>query len=256
MLALKLLLVPSFLAAVSLASRRWGPGIGGWLAGLPWVTGPILFILALESSEEFTAQAATASLAAVAPAIVFGAAYSHACLKTPPLAALAVALTAWFAVSTILSMLPVTLAVSLPIALASLLVARRLFPVIPPLGAARAEPRYELPLRMLLAVLLTLFTTGVAEQLGSAWTGLVAMFPVLSTLLAAFSHRAQGPAYAIVILRSLATGLYGLTGFCLAMAALLPRVGITYSFLTAIASAALLQWATRPRRTITGEKSA
>ncbi|MEW5865130.1 MAG: hypothetical protein AB1773_16295, partial [Pseudomonadota bacterium] len=81
MLALKLLLVPSLLAAVTLASRRWGPRAGGWLAGLPLVTGPILFILALEHGADFAARAAVASLSAVAAAVAFGAAYSHACLR-------------------------------------------------------------------------------------------------------------------------------------------------------------------------------
>ena len=48
MLALKLLLVPCFLLLVSLAGRRWGAHVVGWLAGLPVVAGPILYFLALE----------------------------------------------------------------------------------------------------------------------------------------------------------------------------------------------------------------
>jgi hypothetical protein len=44
MLALKLLLVPMFLALVSMAGKRWGPAIAGWLAGFPIVAGPILWL--------------------------------------------------------------------------------------------------------------------------------------------------------------------------------------------------------------------
>ena len=248
MIALKLFLVPFFLAAVSFASRRWGPKVGGRLAGLPLVTGPILFILSLERGTEFTAQAATASLSAVVAAVAFGAAYSHACLRMGWLPSFLVALAAWCLCAAALAELPATVWAALAAALASLLAAPWLFPNSPPLGALRAEPRYELPLRMVVAVLMTLFTTGLAETMGTVWTGLVGMFPVLSSLLAVFCQRAQGPAFAILILRNLATGLYALTAFCLVVALLLTELGIAPTFIAAVLAAALAQWITRLRK--------
>ena len=65
MLALKLLLVPAFLALLTLAGRVFGPGIAGWLAGLPWVAGPILVVLALENGGAFAARAASATVTEV-----------------------------------------------------------------------------------------------------------------------------------------------------------------------------------------------
>jgi hypothetical protein len=47
MLALKLTLVPLFLLTVSMSGKWWGPSIAGWLAGLPVVAGPILYLLVL-----------------------------------------------------------------------------------------------------------------------------------------------------------------------------------------------------------------
>lgn len=41
LLLIKLLLTPLSMLAVSWAARRWGPGIGGLLAGLPLTSGPI-----------------------------------------------------------------------------------------------------------------------------------------------------------------------------------------------------------------------
>lgn len=35
LLALKLALVPAFLAALTVARRVWGPSVAGWRAGLP-----------------------------------------------------------------------------------------------------------------------------------------------------------------------------------------------------------------------------
>lgn len=248
MLALKLFLVPFFLAIVSYASRRWGPGVGGWLAGMPLVTGPILFILALENDAVFTAHAAAASLSAVVSAIVFGAVYSHLCLRHGWPVAAAGAIGAWLAASAGLAELPGAVLPALGLAVVSLLVAPRLFPVPPAFGAMRAERRYDLPLRMVVAVALVLFTTGIADKVGSGWTGLIAMFPLLSTILAVFSHAGQGPGFAVTMLRALAKGLYALTSYCVVIALFLPEWGVALTYLAAVAAALVTQWFTRPRR--------
>ena len=39
-LLLKLCLVPALIYAVSLAGRRWGAGVAGWISALPIVAGP------------------------------------------------------------------------------------------------------------------------------------------------------------------------------------------------------------------------
>ena len=56
MLLLKLLVIPGFLLLISLAGKRWGPSVAGWLSGLPVVVGPILFFLAIEQGQLFAAQ--------------------------------------------------------------------------------------------------------------------------------------------------------------------------------------------------------
>lgn len=248
MLALKLFLVPLFLVIVSYVSRRWGPGVGGWLAGMPLVTGPILFILALENDAAFTAQAAESSLAAVASAIVFAAVYSHLCLHSGWPVAAAGAVGAWLLASAGLAELPGGVLPAAGAAAAALVAGPRLFPAPPALGALRAERRYDLPLRMAVAVSLVLFTTGIADRIGSEWTGLVAMFPVLSITLAVSSHHGQGPGFAVTMLRALARGLYAITCYCLVITLFLPHWGVALTYLGAVAAALLAQWTTRPRR--------
>lgn len=78
MLLLKLLLVPGFLLLLSLAGKRWGPSIAGWLAGLPVVAEPILFFLAVERGSAFASTAAISSLSAVFASVAFNVAYAHA----------------------------------------------------------------------------------------------------------------------------------------------------------------------------------
>ena len=71
MLILKLLLIPGFLLLISLAGKRWGPSVAGWLSGLPVVVGPILFFLAIEQGPQFAAQSAVAALSAMFAMIAF-----------------------------------------------------------------------------------------------------------------------------------------------------------------------------------------
>ena len=62
LLLLKLTLAPGLVAATTLAGRRWGPRIAGWLGGLPVVVAPILLAIALEHGRAFAADAAAGAL--------------------------------------------------------------------------------------------------------------------------------------------------------------------------------------------------
>ena len=241
MLALKLLLVPAFLAAISYAGRRWGPGVAGWLAGFPSLTGPVLFFLALERGPEFTAQAAVLSLSAVFSAVSFGVAYAWACLRLPWYGALACAYAAWSAAVLLLAHLPLSAAGSLALALLTLFVAPRAFPRAHGQWGTQALPAAELLLRMAAGAAMVLAVTGAAEALGSAWTGLFAAFPVMSTVLAVFSQRANGPGFVVAMLRSMIGGFYAYITYCLCVALLLEPWGIAAAYAVAVAAAVTVQ---------------
>ena len=74
-LALKLLLTPILIATASLAGRRWGQAVGGWLVGLPLTSGPVAFFLALEHGAGFAAVVAFGSLAGALAEAAFCVAY-------------------------------------------------------------------------------------------------------------------------------------------------------------------------------------
>jgi hypothetical protein len=241
-LALKLLLVPAFLLLISLAGRRWGPEIAGRLAGLPALTGPILFLLALEKGAAFAGTAAIVSLSAVFGAVVYILAYARVCARHPPRLALLAGLAIWCCAALLLTALPLTLFSSLLIALSALAIAPKLFPrMTAPLSPAPL-PKRELPLRMLAGAALTLAVTSLAAVIGPAWSGMLAVFPVLAIVLSVFSHRASGPAFAATLLKGMILGLYAFTSFCLVLAALLPLHGVAVAFTSATAVAIAVQW--------------
>jgi hypothetical protein len=75
-LVLKLVLVPGLIALATVAGRRFGPRIGGWLNALPLVAGPVLFFLALEQGTVFVARAAETTLTGLAAVAAFAVIYS------------------------------------------------------------------------------------------------------------------------------------------------------------------------------------
>ena len=75
---LKLLLAPALILLATMAGRRWGPAVGGWLAGLPMTSGPASFILALEQGPEFAARAALGTLFGLVSLAAFSLAYGAA----------------------------------------------------------------------------------------------------------------------------------------------------------------------------------
>src|SRR5438270_4777170 len=75
-LLLKLVLTPALIGGASLAARRWGHAVSGWVVGLPLTSGPIAFFLALERGTSFAAAAALGSLAGAIAEAAFCVAYA------------------------------------------------------------------------------------------------------------------------------------------------------------------------------------
>src|SRR5262245_9361296 len=81
LLFLKLVLVPSLVAGVTLGARRWGPRIGGWLTALPLVAGPTLAFLAAEQGTAFAARAALSTLVGLIGVAAFGVVYGWVAVR-------------------------------------------------------------------------------------------------------------------------------------------------------------------------------
>lgn len=247
MLTLKLLLVPGALLLVSLAGRRWGAQVAGWLAGLPVVAGPILLVLALEQGARFASGAASAALAAILASVSFSVAYARLAQRARWPFALIAGLVAWLIAASLLSMAPHSVPASLAIALATLLIAPHAFPKVAGAMAGRPIGWTELGLRMLAGATLTVAVTLLASAVGPTWSGLLAVFPVLGIVLAVSSHRTQGAPFAAALLRAMATGLYSFLAFCLALAVLLPQLGMAGAFTAAVGVSLAVQAATKRR---------
>jgi hypothetical protein len=101
------------------------------------------------------------------------------------------------------------------------------------------------PTCMCVGAALTVFVTVAAGKVGSQWSGVLAAFPLLASVLAVFSHRSQGTAFACTLLRAMATGLYSFAAFFLALSVALPRIGTLAAFAVATAVSVVVQATTK-----------
>jgi hypothetical protein len=236
LLVLKLTLAPGLVAATTLAGRRWGPRVAGWLGGLPVVVGPILLAFALERGASFAAGAAGGALLGLLALNAFVICYAWCARVMGWLPAVALSWAAFALATLLLDPVNIPLGAALALVLGSFWVTALLLPRAAASGSV-AVPRWDLGLRVLATAALVLALTGLAGALGPRLSGLLAAFPVLATVLAAFTHAQEGAAATAQFLRGLVTGLSSFAVFCFVVAELLPSAGIAAAFLAGAAAA-------------------
>lgn len=246
-LGLKLTLVPALILGITLAGRRWGPAVAGWLSAFPVISAPLLFFIAREQGAPFAAAAAGATLSAVLANLGYGLAYAWSARRRSWPGSITLGLLAFSAAVLLLD----RWAPSLPLACATvfsiLTVSPRLYPKgahphLPPRTMARGS---DLPWRMVTGVVLVLAITTFASHLGPRLSGLLAMFPVMGSVLAVFSHRQYGPDFTILLLRNMVWGYYAFAVFCAVLALSLPLVTIGAAFAAALTAAVIVQGVVR-----------
>jgi hypothetical protein len=243
-LLLKLALVPLLIWLVTLAGRRWGPAVAGWLSAFPIVAGPILLALTLEQGAAFAAHAAAGTLLAVVAILVFSLAYAWTPARFGVAGAMVLALLAWAASVAVLQALRLPLGLAFVLVWCALLLTLRLFPAAAP-GAGGGVRRNDLPWRMLAAAALVLAVTAGAAHLGARLSGFFAMFPVMSTVLVGFAHAGSGRDSAVSLLRGMVVGYFGFSVFCVVVSMLLREGGIGTSFALALGCALVVHLVAR-----------
>jgi hypothetical protein len=244
LLVTKLLLAPSFVVGASLAGRRFGPRVGGLIAGLPVVAGPILLAYALAHGGAFAAAAAVGTLLGLVSLIAFVVIYARLAEHAHWGASLLAGWLAFAVATAAFSSLSLPAGAALAIAAAGLLLGLLLTPRTgaEPDPAVRA-PRWDLPLRAVCALALVLTLTAVAGWLGPRLSGLLAPFPIIATVLATFTHAQRGYGEVQRLLRWLLGGYGAFALFCFTVAVSVRSLGIGAGFALATAVALLTQGA-------------
>jgi hypothetical protein len=146
----KLTLTPLIMYVTSAAGRRWGPGVSGWLTGLPLLAGPVSVFVCIEQGTSFASHAAGTTLLGMWSSCAFCLAY-HALAPRGWAAASVAAVTAFAVATAALNQ------VSLPpwVGLAGVTVGAQLclgtIPAPASTGTAVPPPPWDMPARLAIA---------------------------------------------------------------------------------------------------------
>lgn len=258
--ALKLLITPLFIGSVTLASRRWGPVIGGLLTGLPLTSGPISLFLALQYGQGFAAKAAVGVLVGQASVCIFCLSYSLISQKWNWQISSIVAVISFLLVTWAWNHFSWSLLGAFSILVAVIVLVSWLLPHQPSISLIIYHPpKWDLPARMMIATAFVFLLTTFAKSLGPQLSGLISPFPVFGLVLAAFTHQQQGANAATRLLRGIVLGSLAFAGFFLVIGRFLTSLPIvmTYIFstITALVVSGISYFLMRERRFATYTKA-
>lgn len=234
---LKLILTPLIVAVATLAARRWGDSIGGWVIGLPLTSGPVSVFFALEQGRVFAARAAQGAILGVVAVSVFCTAYflgarGYRWWQGALIAVACYTPAIWF-----ISLLQLSLGWTEVLTLAALSAALLLMGKPGPSAEPVIPPAWDLPLRMFTATFILVVITALAGSMGPLWSGLLSPFPIFTFVLAIFSHSQGGAASAQRVVRGVATGLFGYTAFFVVVGLLVSRLNLAVVYSLAVLAA-------------------
>jgi hypothetical protein len=242
LLAVKLLLAPSFVLGASLATRRFGPWVGGLVAGLPVVAGPILLVYALAHGPGFAAGAAAGTLLGLVSLIAFVVVYGRLAGRVSWGTSMLAGWLAFAGATAAFSAVSLAAGAGLALAAAAIIAGRAALPRrATPRAQATALPAWDLPLRGCCALALVLTLTAIAGWLGPRLSGLLAPFPIIATVLAVFTHVQRGADELVRLLRAMVSGFGAFALFCFTLAASLPHLRTGWSFALATGVALVMQ---------------
>lgn len=238
---LKLILAPIIIGSASLAGRKWGASVSGWLVGLPLTSGPVVFFLALSHNRAFVFESIQGVLSGLFSIVAFTIAYAWSAKKFN------------WVISFFISMI-VFVIIAIPFQdfnlpfitifignILTILLAVFLMPKSENIKSTAVPGKWDIPLRILLGTSFIILLTGIAPYIGARLTGLLTMIPLYVSILTIFAHRQDGADSAINVLRGLSYGLFAFASFYLTLGLLILNSNLAFAFLSAILAALCTQ---------------
>jgi hypothetical protein len=244
-LILKLVLAPVIIGSASLAGRKWGPAVSGWIVGLPLTSGPVAFILAISHDTAFAFGAIRGTLSGGFSLIAFCLTYAWLARKFNWVITTFGSIIVFAGMTTLLQnidipFIPLFFAIVLVI-----LIGLQLMPKQTELEVRQTTPsQWDIPARILVGTSFILLMTGIAPYIGPRLTGLFTTIPLYAGILTIFAHRHHGHAGANSVLHGLILGLFSFAGFYLVLGFLIQNTSLFISFGLATLSALIVQGAT------------
>lgn len=242
-LALKLALVALSVLLASLAARRFGHAVGGTIAGLPMIAGPIMGFLLLQQTPAQVHDIAVATLVCLPATVLHLLSYAWSVARWHwrwP-AALLLANMVFVCAGAALLWRPAPDVVVFALALFATLAGPHAMPRLKLVPGAVAIPRVELALRVAAAMAMALALIRGAAVMPAGASGLLLAIPITGNVLPCFTLPRHGSAATVALLAGFVRGLLGFASFFITLGFGLQRwpVGVAYALAWAAALAAV-----------------
>ena len=146
----------------------------------------------------------------------------------------------WYITANILIFLPNQLGLAIFIAFAALMISPRLLPK-PQKQQKQIRKANDLPIRMITGGIFTFIITSLAYILNEKWSGVLAVFPVIGSVLAIFTHITQGSGAVVELYQGTIRGLYSLVIFFIGLAIMWGHVNFWLTIIISLMGAILIQ---------------
>jgi hypothetical protein len=234
---LRLTLVLLAVWGASLAARKWGHSVSGYLGGLPLIGGPLTLYLALDHGVEFASRSATVTLAALVAQVAFLVAFSRLALRNRWPVALVGAWASFGPIATIVTFVPLSPLIALLLAVAALATAWRVLPRPLEDAPPPTVPPVELRLRLVAAVALAAAILWGSTVFGPVVSGVLLSVPVTGSIMPPFTLALYGADAVARLARGFVVGLSGFSAFFFVVAAGVVEWGIVAGFVAALFAA-------------------
>lgn len=228
---IKLTVTPVLVGLMSLALRYWGPTAGSILIGLPWMTGPVVFILGQERGDAWVASTSVGVQLGVIALAGYAAGYTVMAKRNGWLVSQLVGTAAFALIAIAIQDFATYPAFVAEIgAVVSLLLLYRIT-VIPPEAPIPGKlPWWDIPARMLATAVLVLIISLSADKLGPTWSGIISTFPVIMTVIGTFTHAQWGGEAVRRLFRGVLLSLVSFVVFFVTVQAIVVRVGLVAAY--------------------------
>ena len=240
-LILKLVLTPVLIGGASLAGRKWGHAVSGWIVAFPLTSGPVVFFIALAHGGNFALNTSLGIMSGGFSLAIFALSYAWVAVKYKWPVAVFVSIGLFLLTTFILKSIFIPL---WPLFFSILAVFALTLFLMPKHKAGVTEevevPRWDLPARMIITTLFVFLLTELAPLTGARLAGLLSTLPIMTATLTVFAHHQHGHASANEVIRGLVMGLFSFAFFYLALSLLLP-INIALAFISAIIASLVVQ---------------
>ena len=210
---LKLLLVAASALLSSLVAKRFGHAVGGTLAGLPMIAGPIMGFVLLQTGIDEVRAIALATLVCLPATVAHLITFAWSSTRWPWWLSLALANLVFFGLGMLMPQLGLPAWLVCLLALAVMALGGVAMPRLRIAPGAVAISHAELACRVAAALVVAWLIIRSAGVAPAAFSGLLLAVPITGNVLPCFTLPRYGAAATVALLRGFVRGLSGFGAF-------------------------------------------